>query len=84
MDAGTLYACLMAQSERIAELEAENKQLREVEDKINDLEDRFQNGIKYDENYNHYILCWTERELELAKVRAEELAKFFKKALEET
>lgn len=41
------------------------------------LQDRLKNGIEYDEEQNQYILVWTKKEIDDAKKRAEELAKFF-------
>jgi hypothetical protein len=37
------------------------------------LQDKFRNGIKYDEENNQYILVWTEREIEQAKKEADEI-----------
>ena len=54
--------------ERIAELESELK----------DLQDMLHNGIKYDEKQNRYFVCWTQRELDQARKKADELMKYFK------
>ena len=47
-------------------------------EEIETLQDRFRNGIKYDEDRNEYILVWTERELDIAKKEADEIMKFMK------
>jgi len=59
---------LMNAEQRIAELEADNKQ-------IESLRDRLQNGIKYDEKLNIYTVRWTARELESVQKAAEEIYK---------
>jgi len=41
------------------------------------LKDRLDNGIKYIENDNQYVLVWTKRELEQAKEEADRLFKLF-------
>jgi len=45
------------------------------EEEIKVLQDRFRNGIKYDEENNQYILVWTQRELDIAKKDADEISK---------
>jgi hypothetical protein len=46
-------------------------------EEIETLQDRFRNGIRYDEENNQYILVWTQKELDEAKKEADELAEFF-------
>lgn len=58
---------MMKLSESVAKLEQD----------LEILQDRLKNGIKYDEEQNQYILVWTKKEIDDAKKRAEELAKFF-------
>ena len=55
--------------------EAEKQRL--LKERLDELSDRLNNGIRYDEEQNQYIVVWTERELEQAKKEADELAAFF-------
>ena len=48
------------------------QQRAEIEE-INALKNRLDNGIRYDEKLNVYIVVWTERELEIAQKDAAKL-----------
>jgi hypothetical protein len=52
-------------------------QVSHANNDIEDLRDRLNNGIRYDEKQNQYIVVWTQRELDQAKIEAEKLSKFF-------
>ena len=44
-----------------------------VEKEIAELKDVLHNGIKYDEENNQYILCWTEKQISEVRVKADKL-----------
>jgi len=50
----------------------------EILDKIENLTDRLNEGIKYVKEENQYVLVWTQRELDLAKTEADEIYNLFK------
>jgi len=50
----------------------------EAQNKIEDLTDRLNEGIKYVEKENRYVLVWTQRELDLAKIEANKIYNLFK------
>jgi hypothetical protein len=61
----------------IADYDELRLQVSHANNDIEDLRDRLNNGIRYDEKQNQYIVVWTKRELDQAKVEAERLSKFF-------
>lgn len=44
-----------------------------LKQRIETLHDQLHNGIKYDEKLNAYVVCWTEKQIEKAKLEADEL-----------
>lgn len=66
---------LTEENQRLKEqLRVRGERMEEMET----LQDRLNNGIKYDEENNQYVVCWTAREIEQAQKEAEELMAFFK------
>ena len=45
---------------------------------IEELQDKFRNGIEYDEENNQYLLIWTQREIDEAKEEADRICKILK------
>jgi hypothetical protein len=64
-----------SKDKQIAELENRLAELKLKVKKIDDLYDKLHNGIKYDEELNVYVLCWTEKEIADADSEAEVLYK---------
>mgnify|MGYP001818386229 CR=1 FL=1 len=44
-----------------------------LQEKIDELSDQFNNGVKYVEEGNYYVLVWTQKELDDAKKEADEI-----------
>lgn len=42
---------------------------------VSELQDRLKSGIRYDEELNVYVLCWTEREIKQAEKEADKIMK---------
>ena len=55
----------------------------ELKKNIEDLRDRFENGVLYNEIDNNYVLVWTQKELEEAKKEANEIYNTFFKDLQQ-
>ena len=72
-------------ADEVRELEAELAQcldcckrvgeLEEQVQEINVLKDRLENGIRYDDDTNRYIVVWTARELEEVKKESKKISK---------
>ncbi len=54
---------------------AMEKAREEYRETFTELKDQLENGIKYDEKSNNYILCWTKQQLDAAQRRADEIHK---------
>ena len=54
---------------------AMEKAREEYRETFTELKDQLDNGIKYDEKSNTYILCWTKQQLDAARRRADEIHK---------
>lgn len=68
----------------LADLRKKLNRLEVLKERILYLDDQFQDGIKYDEQSNHYVLVWTRREIEYAKKEAIEIkARLFGEDIEE-
>jgi len=69
--------------QRIAELEAErDAAYKKGMERSVEIADRIKNGIRYDEELNLYVLCWTKREIEQAKKEADKIMKVLGKEIE--
>ncbi len=58
------------QDQEIETLRAKNKQLAE---EVAYLVDHYQNGIRYDEERNEYLVVWTQKQIDDAAQEAKEL-----------
>ena len=54
---------------------AMEKARKEYRETFTELKDQLDNGIKYDEKSNTYILCWTKQQLDAAQRQADEIHK---------
>jgi hypothetical protein len=55
----------------------------ELKKNIEDLRDRFENGVRYNEVDNKYVLVWTKKELDEAKQEANKIYNTFFKDLQQ-
>lgn len=63
----------------ISELEAQLAECQRGRDAlredITELQDRLNHGIQYNSERNEYVLVWTEREIDQARIKADEICK---------
>ena len=74
-NAGKSVAWSMANGCFAAMRLAMEKAREEYRETFTELKDQLDNGIKYDEKSNTYILCWTKQQLDAAQRQADEIHK---------
>jgi len=71
----SLMNSIRPSQQEIDDMEKENQRLEKQVQEIKALRDRLENGIRYDEEANQYIVVWTAQEIEEVNKEAQEICK---------
>lgn len=73
-DVAITYAHTQQLRQRISDLVVPlSDELERLHKISSELEDTLKEGIRYDEKYGAYVLCWTQKQLDEAKAEAAEI-----------